>query len=100
MLNAKSPNLCEANTKAPIGGKVIILGYPGIGSPEGITATEGIISGYDGDYYITSAKIEHGNSGGVAVLVNNNCYLGMPTFVAVGTIESLGRILDVNVIVP
>lgn len=95
-----NPELCEANKKALIGDKVVILGYPEIGSSEGITATEGIISGYDGDYYITSAKIEHGNSGGVAVLVKDNCYLGIPTLVAVGSIESLGRILDVNIIVP
>lgn len=97
---SNKPELCEANKRAPIGSKVVVLGYPAIGSPEGITATEGIISGYDGDYYITSAKIEHGNSGGVAVLVQDNCYLGMPTLVVVGSIESLGRILDVNVIVP
>lgn len=96
----KTPDLCEAGKRASIGSKVVILGYPGIGSPEGITATEGIISGYDGDYYITSAKIEHGSSGGVAVLVKDNCYIGMPTLVAVGSIESLGRILDVNIIVP
>ena len=78
-----------------IGDKVLILGYPGIGSRSGITVTDGIISGIDFPYYVTSAKIEHGNSGGVAVLVKNNgCYLGIPTSAATGEIESLGRILD------
>ncbi len=81
-------------TETPsIGEEVIILGYPAIGSSNDITATEGIISGYDGNYYITSAKIEHGNSGGAAILTNKNCYLGIPTFAQVGSIESLSRIL-------
>jgi hypothetical protein len=86
------------NTKASVGDEIVILGYPGIGSKTDITATEGIISGYDGDYYITSAKIEHGNSGGAAILVKDNCYLGIPTGYIAGAAESLGRILDVGVI--
>lgn len=78
---------------ASIGEKMAILGYPGIGNQNDITATEGIISGYDGDYYITSAKIEMGNSGGIAVSTENNCILGIPTFVKAGKLETLGRIL-------
>ena len=80
--------------KPSIGDQVVILGYPGIGSQTDITVTEGIISGYDGDYFITSAKVEQGNSGGAAILVKDNCYLGIPTFVATGVLESLARILD------
>lgn len=77
-----------------IGDKLIILGYPAIGSQSGITATEGIVSGFDGDYYITSAKIDHGNSGGLAILLKDDCYLGIPTWVLnLGGFESLGRIL-------
>lgn len=83
---------------AELGDKLIILGYPGIGSKTGLTVTEGIISGFDGDYYVTSAKIDHGNSGGAAILLKDNCYLGMPSAAVVGTIESLGRILKSNVI--
>lgn len=78
-----------------IGDKVYILGYPAIGG-ETITMTEGIISGYDNNFYKTSAKIDQGNSGGVAVLGKKNCYLGIPTSVAVGEIENLGRILDLT----
>lgn len=80
--------------KPSVGDQVVILGYPGIGSQTDITVTEGIISGYDGSYFITSAKVEHGNSGGAAILVKDNCYLGIPTFVQTGTLESLARILD------
>ncbi|MDO8579622.1 MAG: serine protease [bacterium] len=83
-----------------VGEEVVILGYPSIGSKSDITATDGIISGFDGDYYITSAKIEQGNSGGAAILIRgaDTCYLGIPTFVNVGKIEALARILSAKVL--
>lgn len=90
-------NLNYCTTEASIGDSVVILGYPSYGTGySNITATEGIISGYDGQYYTTSAKIEHGNSGGLAIDEKNNCYLGIPTAVVTGGFESLGRILDVK----
>ncbi len=49
-----------------IGDKLIVLGYPAIGTQGGITVTEGIVSGFEGNYYVTSAKIDHGNSGGAS----------------------------------
>lgn len=79
-----------------IGDRVVILGYPSVGSTISITATEGIISGLDDDYYITSAKIEQGNSGGAAISVKDNCLLGLPTLVVAGRIESLARILPIK----
>ena len=79
-----------------IGDGVVILGYPSVGSNISITATEGIISGLDDDYYITSAKIEQGNSGGAAISVKDNCLLGLPTLVVAGRIESLARILPIK----
>ena len=88
------PNYCK--TRAAVGEQIVILGYPGIGSATDITATEGIISGYENGYYITSAKVDHGNSGGAAILVKDNCYLGIPSFVEAGELESLARVLDFN----
>lgn len=94
-----SSDLNYCKRKADTGDSVVILGYPSYGSGfDDITATEGIISGYQSPYYTTSAKIEHGNSGGVAILVENNCYLGIPTGVRIGEFESLGRILDIKYI--
>jgi S1-C subfamily serine protease len=91
LINKSKKKFC---TSIPsIGDTVVILGYPAIGASSGITATEGIISGYDGDYYVTSAKIDHGNSGGAAIDVKNNCDLGIPTYVISGQLESLARIL-------
>ena len=97
--NILATPLKDCPAKPLIGDSILILGYPIIGSRTDITATDGIISGYDGDYYITSAKVEHGNSGGVAILVKSNCMLGIPTFAETGSIESLARILDLHVAV-
>ena len=89
--NLPNFNVC---TEANLGDEVVILGYPAIGAQGGITATEGIVSGIEGNYYITSAKIDQGNSGGLAVLVKDNCYLGIPTSARLGAVESLGRIIS------
>ncbi|PIR88748.1 MAG: hypothetical protein COU09_00585 [Candidatus Harrisonbacteria bacterium CG10_big_fil_rev_8_21_14_0_10_44_23] len=86
-------------TKEPdVGETIVILGYPSVGSKDDVTATEGIISGKDGYYLITSAKVERGNSGGAAIYAKENCYLGIPSFVNAGDIESLARILKQNII--
>jgi len=87
------PKICDQ--KPNLGDEVVVLGYPGIGSKDGVTATEGIISGFDGDYFITSAKVEQGNSGGAAILQKDSCLLGIPTYASLGQVESLARILDI-----
>lgn len=95
----RGPNICghfKSTSQEALGSSIIILGYPTIGSQSDITVTEGIISGLERDYYITSAKVEHGNSGGAAILVKDNCFLGIPTFAESGSVESLARILDIN----
>ena len=95
-ITATQPAMCTR--KPSVGDSVVILGYPSIGSRTSVTATEGIIAGYDGNYFITSAKVEQGNSGGAAILVKDNCLLGIPTFAQVGKVESLARILDISTI--
>ena len=85
--------------KVEVGDKLLVLGYPKIGSSTGLTATEGIVSGDDKNYYITSAKIDKGNSGGAAILLKDDCYLGIPSASAVGSIESLGRILKAKFVI-
>ncbi len=96
MLNENPPAMQSSQvcgTVPDIGDKVVMLGYPTIGAKESVTATEGIISGFDEDYYTTSAKIEKGNSGGAAIDVEGSCFIGLPTMVFAGKIESLARIL-------
>ena len=90
---AKPIKLCN---NISIGDKLVVLGYPAVGSTKTLTATEGIISGIEQDYYVTSAKIEHGNSGGAAILLKDDCYLGIPSASMAGTLESMGRILKAN----
>lgn len=102
-LAALQPPKCNSKAlygekRVPIGEEIIILGYPSIGAHDGITATEGIVSGYEEDYYVTSAKVEHGNSGGAAILLKDSCYLGIPSFALTGSVESLSRILNVDTI--
>lgn len=93
----KNDKACyKENITPELGDEVLILGYPGIGA-DSLTVTEGIISGVDYPYFTTSAKIDHGNSGGAAILVEDDCLLGIPTGSVVGEIESLGRILDLSV---
>lgn len=93
ILTSTFPFLCSQ--KPSLGDEIVVLGYPNIGSKENVTATEGIVSGFDGNYIITSAKVEQGNSGGAAILLKDNCLLGIPTFVTLGKVESLARILDI-----
>lgn len=90
----------RCTTRSAIGEPLVILGYPSIGSRDDVTVTEGIISGFEDDYYISSAKVERGNSGGAAILTKQNCYLGAPTYVGAGQLETLARILDVEKIAP
>lgn len=85
-------NICPSDT-LKIGDEIVVLGYPGIGGST-ITATNGIISGSDGYYLKTSAKIEHGNSGGGAFLKNKDCWFGIPTAVSKGNLDSLGIIIN------
>lgn len=75
-----------------IGDKVTVFGYPSFGG-KSLTVTDGIVSGIDpGPIYKTSAKIDQGNSGGIAVLNKKRCMLGIPTWLSSGTLEGLGYI--------
>ncbi len=89
----------KACKNVDVGDKLLVLGYPKIGSKTGLTVTEGIVSANDKDYYITSAKIDKGNSGGASILVKDDCYLGIPAASMVGSIESLGRILKASFVI-
>ena len=95
-VSAVAYNLCQPD-RIKLGDSIIVLGYPSVGGNT-ITATEGVISGFDGFMVKTSAKIEHGNSGGGAFLKDQGCWFGIPTSVAQGELESLGRITNYSLI--
>lgn len=90
-----SEHICRA-TSVSQGESIVILGYPITGVKNSATVTEGIIAGVEDNFYVTSAKIEQGNSGGAAVLTSQSCLLGLPTYAEVGRVESLARILKLE----
>jgi len=63
--------VCNQNDVA-LGDQIIVLGYPVDGSKTTVTATQGIVAGFNGNYIVTDAKIDHGNSGGAAILVKDD----------------------------
>lgn len=82
-------------TLPQLGDRLFIVGYPFL-SGGALTITDGLVSSlYSRDYFIiTSAKINSGNSGGLAV-DGLGCYVGVPTasYQEEGE-EYLGEIID------
>ena len=82
------------------GDKIEVIGFPSIGGST-ITYTSGDFSGFgsgiDGtqNYIKTTAQVEHGNSGGAAY-DGAGRFVGIPTMVVSGTLNSLSFILSVN----
>lgn len=75
-----------------IGDKITLIGYPDFGGLS-LTVTDGIISGIEnGPIYKTSAKIDQGNSGGLAFHNKRKCVVGIPTWAQAGAFEGLGYI--------
>lgn len=91
------------------GNPITLFGYPNFGGNT-LTITDGIISGVLqtkwGPKYKTSAKIDFGNSGGLAVDNKHRCVIGIPTWTrfggelgqSLGTGESLGQIQSWEII--
>lgn len=91
---------CPEPRAPEIGEKLFVLGYPAIGGA-GITITEGILSGFDGELnelIKTSAKIDQGNSGGIAVAAQDGCLIGIPTLSVSGELESMARIIRLDML--
>ena len=77
---------------------VRIYGYPVTSGGYNLTVTDGIISSFDNNNDIlTSAKIDSGNSGGLAVN-KDGCFLGVPSAVVSGNYQNLGVIIPSSVI--
>ncbi|MDP2736223.1 MAG: S1C family serine protease [bacterium] len=94
-------NIWTSNSDSlQFGDKVEAIGFPSIGGST-ITYTSGDFSGFgsksDGtqNYIKSTAQLEHGNSGG-ASYNSNGQFIGIPTMVVAGTLNSLSYILSVN----
>lgn len=82
-------NSCK-NYTPKLGDNIKIYGYPVTSGGYNLTVTDGIISSFDDNNDIlTSAKIDSGNSGGLAVN-SNGCYVGVPSAVVSGNYQNLG----------
>jgi len=82
-----------------LGDSVRIYGYPVTSGGLNLTITDGIVSSFSEDGEIlTSAKIDSGNSGGLAV-DKDGCMLGIPSAVFTGVYENLGVIIPNSAIV-
>ncbi len=120
-LNYNSSFLRKCPTQISLGSPVIIIGYPAfsltpimwegekLGEQTVRTITNGIISSYDSsevqpfgflpypDYFV-SAKIDSGNSGGIAFSKDSNglCLLGVPTWLSLGVYETQGIVQNIH----
>jgi len=90
-----SVSISQSNSSSIKLGEILTTyGYPAKFGTK-ITYTSGDFSGVDGNYLKTTAIIEHGNSGGGAYL-KNGAFIGIPTAVVKGSLNSLGYLLSVN----
>ncbi len=90
-------NRCK-NENVKLGEAVRIYGYPAISGGYSLTVTDGVVSSFPGDgLIVTSAKISHGNSGGLAV-DKDGCMLGVPSLVSSDDSESLGVIYSMSLV--
>jgi putative serine protease PepD len=87
------------NSNPTLGEAVRIFGYPAISAGGyNLTITDGIVSSLPEDgTIITSAEIDHGDSGGLAV-DENGCMIGIPSAVNSDGTGSLGIIMSNSVI--
>jgi hypothetical protein len=84
--------ICRLNSNAKLGDPVRIYGYPQTSGGFNLTITDGIISTVASEGVIlTSAKVDAGNSGGLAV-DKKGCMVGIPTAVTQGKYQNLGVI--------
>lgn len=82
-----------------LGESVRILGYPVSSGGYNLTITDGIVSSFSDDgSVLTSAKIDQGNSGGLAI-DENGCMIGIPSAVSEGKYDQLGVIIPVSTLV-
>ncbi len=86
------------NEYVQLGEPIRIFGYPAISGGYSLTVTDGVVSSFPGDgLIVTSAKISHGNSGGLAV-DRHGCMIGVPSLVSSDEAESLGVIYSMDLV--
>lgn len=93
----KHDDICQFR-KQKLGDPVRIFGYPQTSGGFYLTVTDGVVSSFsDEGVILTSAKIDEGNSGGLAV-DQKGCMIGVPVAVSEGTYQNLGVIISTDLI--
>ena len=114
-LNYSISSMLKCSTSMEIGSPMVIIGYPAYaektwsaGTQSFRAVTNGIISSHDTSVkydkglpysnYFVSAKIDSGNSGGIALSKNSNglCVLGIPTWLTIGNYETQGLVQNIH----
>ena len=94
----QSPNNCN-KTSPQLGDSITIYGYPVTSGGSNLTITQGIISSFsDNGNILTSAQVDSGNSGGLAINSKTGCMVGIPSAVEQGNYQNLGVIIPTSVI--
>jgi hypothetical protein len=83
------------NTKPDSTDDIIIMGYPFDKSRDDISYSIGKIVGYKNNYFVSSATLVEGYSGGVPVSLKDNCYLGIPSYITQAD-PTKSYIFDIN----
>lgn len=94
------PTLTDENCddeNLELGEKILVYGYPSSTGGISLTVTEGLVSTMTNDGIYTSAKIDQGNSGGLATDAKG-CFIGVPSAVSSGEFESYGIIVPTYVV--
>lgn len=120
-LNYRISSLRKCPIQMSLGSPVVLIGFPafsettffvsgvGTGQQTHQTVTNGIISAHNTSEtkplgplsyvnYFVSAKIDSGNSGGIALSKDNNglCVLGIPTWLSIGRYETQGIVQNIH----
>lgn len=81
-----------------LGEPMKIFGYPEATGGITLTITEGVVSSFSEDgYVLTSAKVNYGNSGGLAVDARG-CFIGIASAFIEDSVENYGIIIPTNLI--
>lgn len=93
----KHDDICQFE-KNKLGDPIRIFGYPQTSGGFYLTITDGVISSFsDEGVILTSAKIDEGNSGGLAV-DQKGCMVGVPVAVSEGKYQNLGVIISTDLV--
>jgi hypothetical protein len=90
--------ICISSSIIKLGDPIKIYGYPLTSGGLHLTITEGVISSLpEYGLILTSAKVDEGNSGGLAI-DKNGCMVGIPSAISEGKYQNLGVIISTDLI--